>query len=232
MFTTVPFLALHNGAMDVRNHHVGARNAAPKLRNDGTGIGNSNVCIDSKFGLGTQGQEDSHGNDGTHIEDVKEPVQVRPPPRYLFLVVLRVDKSRDYISLALLDGVPLNRRRGSVVRLGWATRSTNYWYNSQRQLLDRFVHRVVEVVQPLLLQSPVESGAYLGAGQPEFYIFYLIDQVILSVLQFVTDAIESQKVAYSDHPKDDSDGTKSSIGWRIARDFLGDIEDFDKSIQR
>jgi hypothetical protein len=47
---------------------------------------------------------------------MKDPIQVRPPPRYLFLVVLRVDKSRDRISFALLDDVPLDRRHGSAVR--------------------------------------------------------------------------------------------------------------------
>ena len=80
------------------------------------GIGNSYVCIDSKFGLGVQGQKCSYEDDGTHVENMKEPIQIRFPPCYLVLVVLGMDKSRDRISFALLDDIPLNRRHSSVVR--------------------------------------------------------------------------------------------------------------------
>ena len=36
---------------------------------------------------------------------------------------------------------------------------------------------------------------------------------------------------HPDHYEDDADGTKDGLGWGIARDFLHEIEDFDKPIQ-
>ena len=105
-----------------------------------------------------------------------------------------------------------------------------YRYNSRCQLIDCLAHRVVEVVQLFSSQSSVESGANLGAGQPEFDIIHLVDQVLLGVFQFTMDVTERQKVTYSDHCKDNNNGTESSPGWCVARDFLREIEDFDEPI--
>ena len=104
-----------------------------------------------------------------------------------------------------------------------------YWCNSQRQLFDCLAHRVVEIIQLLPFQSPVQSGTDLGADQSEFDVVLLVDQVILGVSQFGFDAAESQ-VTYPDYGKDNDDGAKYSLGWCVAHHFLRDIEDFDKSI--
>ena len=48
---------------------------------------------------------------------MKEPIQIRSPPRDFLLVVLGVDESRDRISFALLDDLPPNRRHSSAARL-------------------------------------------------------------------------------------------------------------------
>ena len=101
-----------------------------------------------------------------------------------------------------------------------------YRRNSQRQLLDYLTHRVVEIIQFLPFQSPVESGTDLGACRPEFNV----DQVILGVFQFGFDAVESQKVTYPDCGKDNDNGTKYSLGWCVAHHFLRDAEDFDEPI--
>ena len=102
MFATVAFPILHNGAVDVGDH--------------GVSVGNGYMCVDREFRLGMRDQWHSYGNDGTYIEDMKEPVQIRFPPRDFFLVVLGVDESGDRISFALLDDLPPNRRHSSVVR--------------------------------------------------------------------------------------------------------------------
>ena len=60
MFAVAPFLARHNGAIDVGDHSVR--------------VGNGYMCIDRKFRLGMQDQWHSYGNDVTHIEDMKEPI--------------------------------------------------------------------------------------------------------------------------------------------------------------
>ena len=106
----------------------------------------------------------------------------------------------------------------------------SYWCNSQRQLFDRLAHRIVEITQPLPFQTPVESGTDLGADQPKFDVIHLVGQVILGGFQFEIDATESQKVTYSDHRKDDDDGTKSRLGWCVTRDLLREIQGFDKPV--
>ena len=46
---------------------------------------------------------------------MKDPVEVQPPAGDLIFIVLRVEVSRDPISLALLDNVHLNLGHGSVI---------------------------------------------------------------------------------------------------------------------
>ena len=52
--------------------------------------------------------------------------------------------------------------------------------NSRRQLVDCLDHRIVEIVQPPPLQSPVEGGTDISAGQPEFDVIHLVDHRVLS----------------------------------------------------
>jgi hypothetical protein len=107
-----------------------------------------------------------------------------------------------------------------------------YWYNSQRQLLDRLAHRVVEIIQLLPFQSPAESGTDLGAGQPEFDVIHLVDQIVLGAFQLIIDAAESRKMTYPDYRKDNDGGAKNSLGWCATCDFLREVEDFDKPVER
>ena len=51
--------------MDVGDHCASARNTAPELRNDGMGVGNCYVCVDSKFGL------ELLSYNGAHVETVE-----------------------------------------------------------------------------------------------------------------------------------------------------------------
>ena len=61
------------------------------------------------------------------------------------------------------------------------------WCSSRRQLLDCLAHRVVELVQPLPAQSPVEGGADAGAGQPKFDVIHLVRHLVLGVFQTTFD---------------------------------------------
>jgi len=45
------------------------------------------------------------------------------------------------------------------------TQIVHYWRNSRRELIDCFNHRIVKLVQPLPLQSPVEGDTNISAGQ-------------------------------------------------------------------
>jgi len=47
--------------------------------------------------------------------------------------------------------------------VGAKDRNTYHWFNSRRQLIYRIAHRLVEVVQFLLVHSPVKSSTDIGA---------------------------------------------------------------------
>ena len=44
----------------------------------------------------------------TYVEDVKDPSEVLPPTRNHIFVDLRMENSRDHISFALVDDLPLD----------------------------------------------------------------------------------------------------------------------------
>ena len=39
-------------------------------------VGNDHICVDRKLGLGAESQQLSYESDGTHVENVKDPVEV------------------------------------------------------------------------------------------------------------------------------------------------------------
>ena len=71
-------------------------------------VGNDNICVYRKLGLGVDGQSWSHRGDGTHVEDVEDPIKVQPPGGNRPLIILRVENSRDCISFTSLDDAPLD----------------------------------------------------------------------------------------------------------------------------
>ena len=95
-----PFLTLYHCTMDVRNDGVGVCNAL-------TNVGNDQVCVNRKLGLGEVSQRRSYRSGGTHVEHMKNPLEVRPPGGNCLFIVLRVEMSGDYVPFASLD-VPLN----------------------------------------------------------------------------------------------------------------------------
>jgi hypothetical protein len=88
--------------------------------------------------------------------------------------------------------------------------------NSRCQLLDCLEHGVVEVVQPLPFQSPVEDGTNFSAGQPKFDVVHLVDHRVLGAFQSAIDQRKNvnQKGTHSDHCEDNADGAKSGLGGR------------------
>ena len=57
-----------------------------------------------------------HKGDRTHVEDVKDPVEVQFPGPDRILIARRMDKSRDRVSLTLLDDLPLNLRHSPAIK--------------------------------------------------------------------------------------------------------------------
>ena len=117
---------------------------------------------------------------------MKDPIEVRSPGGNFVPVVLCMEMSRNHISIVQLDNVPLDLCHSPGI--GSKTSSTShsnvrFCCNSRRQLLDRLAHGVVEVVQLLPVQSPVEDGTDFSAGQPEFDIIHPISHPILGTPQ-------------------------------------------------
>ena len=146
-------------------------------------VGNSRICIYRQFGLGAQSQQSPDGNDGTHVEDLKNPAEVQLPGGDLLLVVFCMEMPRNHIPFALLGDLPLDLHQSPEV---WSeTPSASYfesgrcWCNSRRQLLDRLTHEVVKVVQPLPIKSPVQGGTDFGAGQTKLDVVHLVDHCVL-----------------------------------------------------
>jgi len=103
--------------MDFGDHSPGVRSIVLELGNDGVGFGNSDMCNYCKFGLGIPSQQSPYEDDGTHVEDMKDPVEVQPPGRNLFLVVLCVEVSGNRISFALLGDPRLDLRNSPEIGL-------------------------------------------------------------------------------------------------------------------
>ena len=95
--------------MDFGDHDLGARSILLQL-------GNDDVCVYRKFGLRIPSQQSSYEDDGTHVEDLKNPVEVRLPGCDLLFVILCVEVLRNRASFALLDDLHLYFRHGSETR--------------------------------------------------------------------------------------------------------------------
>ena len=101
IFAVSPFLFLHYGTMDLRNDRVGVYDTPMNVRDN-------NICVYRKLGLEVGGQSWLRRGDGTHVEDVEDPVEVQPPGGNRPLIVLRVKNSRDRILFTPLDDAPLD----------------------------------------------------------------------------------------------------------------------------
>ena len=102
----------------------------------------------------------------THVEDLKDPIQVRLPTRNLILVVPRAKESRDAAPLTLFDDLLLDFRDGPVIesKISGRTRDVYRWFDSRRQLIYRLAHGLTEVVQLLSIHSPLKGSADIRTG--------------------------------------------------------------------
>jgi len=76
-----------------------------------------------------------------------------------------------WIPATALNSGRMCRQRG--------TQNEHYWCDPRRQLVDCRNHRVVKIVQALPLQSPVEGGTNISAGQPKLSVVHIIDHRVL-----------------------------------------------------
>jgi len=74
---------------------------------------NGCTFIYPKFNLDVENQQSSCRRDETHVKDMKNPVEVRPPVDDRLFIVLRVITSGDRVPFTPLDDVPLDLARSS-----------------------------------------------------------------------------------------------------------------------
>jgi len=101
MLVFCPFLTFHHVAMHLGNHVVGVYNVV--------------MGVYRELGLRANSEQEPHGNNGTHIEDMKDPVEVCLPGSDCLLITLRMEKLRHRIPLAVFDGLPLNLCHSPVI---------------------------------------------------------------------------------------------------------------------
>ena len=74
------------------------------------------MIVHRKFGLEVEGQQRPSRNDGAYVKDLKDPVEFQPPAGDCFLVILRIENSRDCVPPAPLDDFPLNLRYSPAIK--------------------------------------------------------------------------------------------------------------------
>ena len=102
----------------------------------------------------------------THVEDMKDSIQIRLPTRNLILVAPRANKSRDPAPLTLFDDLLLYFRDGPVIEsaISGRTRDVYRWFDSRRQLIYRLAYGLTEIVQLLSIHSPLKGSTDVSTG--------------------------------------------------------------------
>ena len=85
--------------MDVGNNGMGVCDVVLKLGNHGIGVRDGYVCIHRELGL----------------EDLKDPVELRPPAGDCFFIILCTEVSGNRISSTLLNNFSLDLRHRPAV---------------------------------------------------------------------------------------------------------------------
>ena len=129
-------MAFHHGAMAVRDVVLKFRNDDEGIGSDGvcvydivadagnegvgvrdfmTNVGNGYIHVYCKFGLEVNSWRGSYGSDGTHVKDMKDPVEIQPPGRDRLFIVLRMKHPGGRISSTPLDDVLLDLGHSPVI---------------------------------------------------------------------------------------------------------------------
>ena len=141
--------------MDVGNDVLGVRDVTAN-------IGNRSVGIYREFGLKTDGQKRGRGGNGTHVEDMKDPVEVQSPGRNPFFIILRVEKARNNASITQLDNGSLDLRYSPAINETVSKSGYNpyfRWLNSRCQLLDCLEYGAAELIRLSATHPTIKSLA-------------------------------------------------------------------------
>jgi len=113
-----------------------------------------------------------HPNNGTHIEDLKNLIQVQFPGGNPLFIFPRVEIAEDRVLFAPLGELPLNICHGAgiarIINDSSRPMSMVRTSNSRRELIYRVVHGPTELVRPLSICHLIEHSADISAERPEF----------------------------------------------------------------
>ena len=112
--------------------------------NEPANVRNCYMRVQRKFGLEMDIQQYRQRMDNrTHLKNMKDSIEIRPPGSNRGFVLLRVENTRDRISSVWFDGAPLNLRHGPAIddvvsKSGAVNISAEL--NSRCQLVNRLEH--------------------------------------------------------------------------------------------
>ena len=166
-----------NNGLGIWNIAVNVGKDGARVRNVLMSTRNGCTCVHSKLSLGVESWQLSCRSDRTHVEDVKNPVEVRPPGSNRLFIILRVEMPRDRVSLVPLDDVRLylvhSPDRGLSEQI---LQRTHRWFNSRRQFFDGLEDRLAKLVRSPSVRPPVEDFANVNAGYLQFDVVRFVDQ--------------------------------------------------------
>ena len=117
------------------------------------------------FGSGKSATVITHSSDRTHVKDLKNLIEVRPPGVDRLFITLRVETPRDHIPFAPLDQLPLDICHYPTIKYilyQWTVRNACRRLDSRRQLVCRIVHGLTGLVRFLPIRLPVGCSADIG----------------------------------------------------------------------
>ena len=176
---------------------------------------------------------DKAGIHSTHIEDLKNPIQLQLPTRDFSLPIARSKVLNQFIlpgqfvdlALYFLD-TPATK---SMV--GGRSRSIHRGIDSRLQSVDRIAHRLAELICPLPTRSPPKCITDIAAEYPEVYTVLFVDHLVLITSEPRASRSLGMKT-YPDRGEKDSDDSKNCRSRGHARGFLSNAHKTDGNIQR
>ena len=129
--------------------------------------------------------DDKVGTHSTHVEDLKNPIQLQPPTRDLSLPVARSKVFRQFILAGQFVNLPLYLLNTSVTKstVGGRSQSMHCWIDSHFQPVYRIAHRFAELVCPLPIRSPPKRITDVAAEYTEVHTILFIGHLVLTTVE-------------------------------------------------
>ena len=117
----------------------------------------------------------------THVEDVKDPIEVLPPSRNRVFIDLPREESGHPTSFTLVGHLPLYLDYGPAIETSVREPLSVYElrFDLRGQLLDRHEHGPTQVIRSSPAQTPVEGLAYISASQAKVDMVLFICRGVL-----------------------------------------------------